>query len=264
MDRSSSTIMDPYGGPNGFNENSKIYKCCCGCCHVRVGAIVIGVLELLYLAYELPLNIYLVMSNEPLPATGALTVAIVLHVMMPLAVLISIVLMFVAIGAQKHLLVIPHLVIQVIWMLFLLLAIILASLAVVLRKGIFAELIGIGQPGHTVEFPSLGRPGRPPFKFDIENNKILIENELGETITYGPGDKIFIGIAFGLIAVATIFLILQIWWFFVIRKLYRFLKDKKSHARKHMMLMRLQYPAHNNNGKLSDLAAFKNDATFGL
>lgn len=92
-----------------FEENSRKYRCCCRCCHVKAAAILIGILELLYMAYQL-INIILVWHRSD---NGDHTASFAITVTGVNLGIIAVALMFYGVFSTKPYLLIPHLIMQV-------------------------------------------------------------------------------------------------------------------------------------------------------
>lgn len=91
-----------------FEENSLKHRCCCRCCHVRVGAIVIGVLEMLYMFFQL-INTFVLYSRAGEGHTLSFVITIV-GIALGIA---AIVLLFIGVVTVRPFLLIPHLLMQV-------------------------------------------------------------------------------------------------------------------------------------------------------
>lgn len=91
-----------------FEENSLKHRCCCRCCHVRVGAIIIGALEMLYMLFQLINTIILYWR-----AGDGHTLSFVITVVGIALGIAAIVLLFVGVITVKPLFLIPHLLMQV-------------------------------------------------------------------------------------------------------------------------------------------------------
>lgn len=101
--------------PADFDPDDERYMCCCNSMHVRIGARVIGAVELTgtVLAFALLIGFYAAYrvtayGYELLVSPGALAVGIIL-VLGSLAVIAC---MFLAIQAENHTMLMPHLIAQ--------------------------------------------------------------------------------------------------------------------------------------------------------
>lgn len=177
---SNAVIARPY---TGINDSDPKYRCCCNAMHVRVGAIIIGVLELLGAVSNLGGASSAAASGRsnfngiqggPYYGIGS---AIVL--------VIVVTLLFIAIAKENAALVIPHLVVQI-----------LAIIGLIIFAICMIILFAIGS-------------------YHVSTS------ESGTHFTV---------LVIVLVVVFIISAILEIWFFVVILKLYRYYKEKSATA----------------------------------
>ncbi len=105
-----------------FDENNPQYRFCCKKCHVKTGALIIGVLELIY-AILITINGVRSMLEDP-KAMGNIA-----QFLIALAILVVVVLMIIGVIKVKKNLIIPHLVWQILFILVALTYVVLALVA---------------------------------------------------------------------------------------------------------------------------------------
>lgn len=93
----------------GFEQDQPQYKCCCGCMHIRTGAMVIGVLEILSTLANIG---GLIAQRAHGTSTGSQ--GIISYSLAACVAILVVILLFVGIAKESHAWVIPHLVFQII------------------------------------------------------------------------------------------------------------------------------------------------------
>jgi len=175
----------------GFDENNPQYRCCCSCCHVKTGAIIIGVLELIYTVYEICVNAWTLATH--LPDDKVVLSVVCIRLGINAIFFFAILLMFISIPSVNHNLVWPHLIMQFIFVIYLLFLIIMAIYAIIKRHD-------------------------PNIQHAISDSNDQQEVDSANSVLV---------YAICIIAIATIYMLLQGWWIMVIRNLQRYLKDKR-------------------------------------
>lgn len=171
----------------GVDERDPRYQCCCGCMHVRTGAIIIGVIELICSVSSL-LAVFVSIgqgagNRTGLPGTniyGPITAIILIVV---------VIFMFVGIFQEKHTFVLPHLIYQIVGIVCL--AIMAVTFVVLLSIGFIAVGSSQGQ-------------------------------DKGEAL------GVLGSVAVVLTVIFAVYAALELWWFFVVLKLYKYLKAKNE------------------------------------
>lgn len=165
-------------------ESDPKYKCCCNCMHVRVGAIVIGVLELLGAVSNIGVSFKTFGEGGHHKVPGEPYYQLVGAVIL----IIAVVVMFIGIKKENPTLLIPHMVVQVVGIISL------AILGIVL-----------------ICFLALGTTA-------VNQHENIDEASAQATI-----------IAFIFIVIALfVSALIEIWFFVVILKLYRYYQEKRA------------------------------------
>uniref|UniRef100_A0A914VRT7 Uncharacterized protein n=1 Tax=Plectus sambesii TaxID=2011161 RepID=A0A914VRT7_9BILA len=186
-----------------FEENSIKHRCCCRCCHVRVGAIVIGVLEMLYMIFQLVNTIVLYWR-----AGDGHTLSFVITVVGIALGIAAIVLLFIGVITIKPLFLIPHLLMQALAALVLLALTLLCGVCLLTGSSIVLRIINATDDPQDKPLSALG--------------------------TYSPlPDVYFVSHALTLIIVVALLMFLlatavQIWLLFVIYWCYGYLKSRSD------------------------------------
>uniref|UniRef100_A0AC35GDJ7 Uncharacterized protein n=1 Tax=Panagrolaimus sp. PS1159 TaxID=55785 RepID=A0AC35GDJ7_9BILA len=179
-------------------EDKKGDRCLCDLLHVRHGALIVAGFELIFILYEIATTIWFFDKNDDY---YILAVSLILF-SFALA-LIAVVLLIFGVQKQNHLLIVPHLIMQC--------AIILASF---LFTG-YLTLLLIGGTSVEVETIFYEDSGRGEIGLSQSSRYAPIELSI---LTRGLRNMLLLFILFTIA-----FLAFQIWFFFVVRKCYRYL-----------------------------------------
>jgi len=189
-----------------FNPDSSAYKTCC--CHVRTCTLVIGILELIAIVAQFLIN---VISNaiDARADTGTVVgVSIALAVIMFLAGLVVVILLFVGLRKQNEKFLIPHLVFQVIAMVIVGIYIVFFVIAMIAGSVVVAT-------------------SKSSVTHDDDNNGVRVHVTGQEESTAVTGSAILIIGTIGII-VCALAIALEIWFFVVVLRCYRFFRDQRQ------------------------------------
>lgn len=174
-----------------FDSNHPTYKCCCGSIHVVTGGIIIGILEIFGCISS---TIGLIVNR----ATGVELGNIYAGFIGSLITLIVVALMFVGINKKQHQWIIPHLVLQTLGILGLLIC--------AIQTIIISATLVASTPVH------------------IQENDLIVTRFSHDDARINGQVSTAIVIVLGILLI--IAAVLEIWFLIVILKLCRFLRDQ--------------------------------------
>lgn len=186
------------------------YRCCCNHIHVRIGAIVIGIFELFGCLFVMAMHAFGKHENS----LGGLSIVMVNSILN----IIAVILMFMGIYKRKSILILPHLVLQVI-----------DTICFLIWSGFStAEMVQDRASRNSTTYPELD-----PQYYDLETIQ-RIRRISEEENTRSMWTVISLGVVFILVAV-----VLQIWFFVVILKLYLYYREMAKVSADHNQPMDL-------------------------
>lgn len=196
-----------------FDENNPQYRCCCQKIHVKIGAMIIAVLELIY-AVVIAIPAIRALINDP-KAMGN-----VVNFLIAAVFLAVVVLLIVGVIKVKKNLIIPHLIWQIIFIAIGLLMIILAILSFAGVGGTegIKESLGLSKVSHLSAT-------------DIGTKEIAEKTELDEETEKREGKKDAGSFIIGLILILVVYgigILLEVWFFLVVRQAYYYIRDKQQ------------------------------------
>lgn len=196
-----------------FDENNPQYRCCCQKIHVKIGALIIAVLELVY-AVVIAIPAIRALINDP-KAMGN-----IVNFLIAAVFLVVVVLLIVGLIKVKKNLIIPHLIWQLVFIAIGLLMIILAILAFAGVSGTedVKKTLGLGKVSHLSAT-------------EIGTKEIADKTTLDEETKEREGKKDAGSFIVGLILILLVYgigILLEVWFFIVVRQAYRYTKDKEQ------------------------------------